>query len=298
MSDNPIRYGVILRSDNFKVGRPINVGRRSATHKMFQIASISKVITGIIVAKFCENGVLDYDTEINRYLNTWKCPQRGITLRMLLTHTSSARKSGFRGYPISTRSMPTPLETVVKWIRFEGRPGETEEYAGIGYQIIQLVIEDVTGKSLAWHINHIFDQLNLQQTTGKILRPTQRRYELAAYDDYNLFPETAAAGIWMSADDLMSILLDVCRSYRDDTGVVLHQTSARNMLSKQRGYRSALGPMVDTEPVLSFYHGGHNVGYRNSFVAYPDTGRCEIIMTHYNPIITDLDLGKIMQMHP
>ena len=56
---------------------------------MYQIASCSKFITSLVVAKLYELKKLDYDTDINKYLKKWKCPTK-ITLRQLLTHSSGS----------------------------------------------------------------------------------------------------------------------------------------------------------------------------------------------------------------
>ena len=72
----------------------------STSDTMYQIASCSKFITAIVVAKLYELGKLDYDTDINKYLKKWKCPKKGITLKHLLTHTSgSSDHNGYSGIP-------------------------------------------------------------------------------------------------------------------------------------------------------------------------------------------------------
>ena len=60
---------------------------------IFQIASISKTITGTAAMQLYEKGKLDLDQDINTYLpfkiiNPYH-PGVPITARMLLTHTSS-----------------------------------------------------------------------------------------------------------------------------------------------------------------------------------------------------------------
>ena len=66
----------------------INKGNYNSTgNTMYQIASCSKFITSIVVARLYESGKLDYDTDITKYQNKVKVP-KGITLRHLLSHTS------------------------------------------------------------------------------------------------------------------------------------------------------------------------------------------------------------------
>jgi CubicO group peptidase (beta-lactamase class C family) len=49
---------------------------KSTLNTMYQIASCSKFITSLVVAKLYELGKLDYNTDINKYLKEWKCPKK------------------------------------------------------------------------------------------------------------------------------------------------------------------------------------------------------------------------------
>ena len=57
-------------------GKTIIKNYKSTLDTMYQIASCSKFITSLIVAKLYELGKIDYDTDINKYLKKWKC---GVT---------------------------------------------------------------------------------------------------------------------------------------------------------------------------------------------------------------------------
>ncbi len=184
---------------------------RSTNNKMYQIASCSKFITYIVVGKLYELGKLDYDTDINKYLKKWKCPAKKITLRYLLTHTSGIIGGGFKGYDITNTKLPSNIDILngngnSKKIEFIDKPGNTYKYSGIGYQVIQQVLEEITGKKLYQLMDkYIFKLLNLKNSTGKVLYPKKHKYNLSQIKnwDYKLYPETAAAGVWMSTNDLL-----------------------------------------------------------------------------------------------
>jgi CubicO group peptidase (beta-lactamase class C family) len=138
---------------------------KSTSDTMYQIASCSKLITSIIVAKLYELGKLDYDTDINKYLKKWKCPNKGITLRHLLTHTSgSSDGNGFLGMDpqveyiqnlklnidiISGNSYSKPFNITEKI-------GKKWMYSGAGFQVIQQVIEEITKKRLYQLMKNIY----------------------------------------------------------------------------------------------------------------------------------------------
>src|SRR3954452_11852765 len=70
-------------------------GRRVTADDPVRVASVSKMVVAIGVMKLVETGKLDLTSDVSRWLG-WSLrnpnfPDRPITLRMLLSHTSSVR---------------------------------------------------------------------------------------------------------------------------------------------------------------------------------------------------------------
>ena len=71
-------------------------GRRVTIDDPVRVASISKLVTAIGVMKLVDQGRLDLNSDVSRWLG-WQLrnpsfPDRPITLGMLLAHTSSIRE--------------------------------------------------------------------------------------------------------------------------------------------------------------------------------------------------------------
>ena len=65
------------------------------TSDIFELASVSKQFTAMIIMMLKEKGKLNYDDSVSKYL---EIPYKGITIRHLLTHTSGlARLPGYHG---------------------------------------------------------------------------------------------------------------------------------------------------------------------------------------------------------
>lgn len=118
---------------------------------LWRAASTSKVFTAIGIMRLVQQGQLDLDADINRYLKSFRIPAkkgRPITVRHLLSHTSGLDDpfvgSGFLG-----RAGPQPpLATVIcNWLpRCVYQPGEVYFYSNFGYGVLGALIEDVTGR--------------------------------------------------------------------------------------------------------------------------------------------------------
>jgi CubicO group peptidase (beta-lactamase class C family) len=79
-------------------GRPGPVTERT----LFQAGSISKPIFALAVMRLVQEGRLDLDEDVNRYLTSWKVPandawQPQVTLRQLLGHSAGLTVHGFPG---------------------------------------------------------------------------------------------------------------------------------------------------------------------------------------------------------
>ncbi|MBC7685512.1 MAG: serine hydrolase, partial [Bdellovibrionales bacterium] len=122
---------------------------------LYRIASISKMMTTLAAMRLVEEGKLELDTDVSSYLgftlrNPYH-PSRAVSLRSLLTHTSSLRDDAGYSWPcsISLKSVLVPGEqnygTGNMWSR-NAPPGEFFAYANLGWGVIGTIMERVTGE--------------------------------------------------------------------------------------------------------------------------------------------------------
>ncbi|MDB5749094.1 MAG: serine hydrolase [Massilia sp.] len=122
---------------------------------LYRIASISKMMTTLGLMRLVEDGKLDLDADVSGYLGFGlRNPhfrERAITLRHLLTHTSSLRDEAGYSFPAGTALR----EFVVPGSRLHGEgkmwaskagPGDYFTYCNLGWGIIGTLMERVTGE--------------------------------------------------------------------------------------------------------------------------------------------------------
>ncbi|MBC7621997.1 MAG: serine hydrolase [Aeromicrobium sp.] len=124
---------------------------------MYRIASISKLVATLGVMKLVETGKLKLDEDISKYLSyTFRNPHFAdtpITLRQMLSHTSSLRDDG--GY-YWDGSLKLGLQDVLlpggvrygkgaMWAK-NAKPGAYFQYANLPWGVIGSVMECVTGE--------------------------------------------------------------------------------------------------------------------------------------------------------
>lgn len=102
-----IRAGEVVYSRQFghkRLATAATPAQPMGADTMFRIASLSKLVTALGAMKLVEQGALALDQDVGAYLGyrlrNPHFPEQAITLRMLLTHTSSLRdEGGFRFDP-------------------------------------------------------------------------------------------------------------------------------------------------------------------------------------------------------
>ena len=150
---------------NVATGTPV-----SPTRTVFYAGSISKLITATAVVQLADRGLVDLDTDINRYLTKVQLDSvhyEPVTLRHLLTHTAGidrrdigmATRSRAGVMPLSEYLQSTPLPRV-------DPPGTAFRYSNRGIALAGLVVEEVSGQPFAAYVReHIFLPLGMTAST-------------------------------------------------------------------------------------------------------------------------------------
>lgn len=167
-----LKDGKILFSD--AVGSKQLGGEGADGDTKFRIASISKLLTATAVWQLIERGLVDPDTDASSYvgfpLRNPHHPDTPITVKMLLSHTSSIRDGGIPGsynipfgHHISEFfTAGSPCHIPGCWAPAEEAPGVFFTYCNMNYCLLGSVIERVSGERFdEYMLNHIFAPLGL-----------------------------------------------------------------------------------------------------------------------------------------
>ena len=186
-------------------------------HSLWDLASLTKVVgMTTAVMQLYEQGKLELDAPLQRYIPEWRGPHKElVTIRHLITHTSGL--PAFRPYDQQTHEadslaklmFSTPLDTL---------PGARMVYSDIGAYMLGRLVERLSGETLDQYVlNHVFQPLRMTETMYRppaALKPRIARTEIdpirggkvwgVVHDEraYYLGGVSAHAGIFSSAHDL------------------------------------------------------------------------------------------------
>ncbi len=117
---------------------------------MFQLASVSKVITATAVLMLYERAQLDLEKEMKDYFSDF--PYKGVTIKQLLNHRSGLpnyiyalnEEIGILNYKLNNKEMYDFLLT--KRPKAYLRPNLRFNYCNTNYALLALLVEKVSGK--------------------------------------------------------------------------------------------------------------------------------------------------------
>jgi CubicO group peptidase (beta-lactamase class C family) len=284
--------------------RDLRTSELVTTETLFQAASISKPVTALAVLRLVDAGEIDLDTDVNRYLKSWRVPKNGdwqpkITLRQLLSHSAGTTVHGFPGYPIAA-----PIPTLAQIldgvppantgpVRVNILPGAQFRYSGGGTTIVQQLLIDHLGKPFPAIMRElVLDPLGMNHSTYEMPLP-ENKAQLAASAHssptapvegrWHLYPELAAAALWTTPTDLARFAIAIQLSLAGKPNTILTKAMVEQMVSPTADDHMGIGFFLEgKDDAARFGHGGSNHGFICEMKAYQRRGQGAVVMTNSN----------------
>ena len=141
-------------------------GRAITPDDPARVASVSKLVVAIGVMKLVEAGKLDLDSDVSRWLG-WSLrnpafPDRAITLRELLSHTSSVRDHDDQYAIALGGSVQAEMANAKSWDLQHGPGDNYFTYSNMNFPIVGSIVERVTGERFdIWMRRNVLDPMKI-----------------------------------------------------------------------------------------------------------------------------------------
>jgi len=262
-----------------------------APEMLFEIGSIGKTFTAIAVLQLADEGRLDLDAPVERYLPWFRVPRLAgagpITVHHLLSHTA--------GIVAGVDATPEPTFQVWSLRELEpgSAPGERFHYSNIGYKTLGLVLERLEGFPYPEVVRRrILEPLEMRATAPAITHAIRPRlavgYEDLFDDRIGHAGRPLAPAVWLETDTADGSIA----SNAADMGAFVRMLlrggeGPRGRLLSEASFAALRAPHSRLEPGLAYGyaltqrtigertyigHGGGMVGYRSAIQADPDRG--------------------------
>lgn len=272
----------------------------------FRAGSSSKAVTAIAMGVLMEDGDIDLDAPVSRYLPDLSMPLASISTRQAMSHTGGVRDYGIcLCFPIweyynqkhfdSQRDALRPFEK--SELLFA--PGEDFSYTSYGYNLTGAVIESITDSSFSDFLSRrVLQPLSvsgIRVDTGEASAEDATFYELRDGTFKEAFPvdntnKLPSGGIMATPSGMVVLGNEMITPQLFSADIrdllIRHQTLANGQPNPQGyalGWRNTRAQLFDgtvETPVL--HHHGVAYGSVSHFSVYPEHGVVVSIMMNKN----------------
>jgi CubicO group peptidase (beta-lactamase class C family) len=267
------------------------------TDTPMSVQSITKSITAWGVMRLREKGLIDLDASVSQYLKSWQFPFTDyptdkITVRQLLSHTAGMPLGDFTNVYAPDDTMPSNRDVMTAEAVLMRAPGTRFSYSNTGYNLLEILIEDITGQGFAEYIHtEILLPLGMENTFFDI-DTAANPYPPTGYNlrgepvPVYLYPSKASGGLFSTAHDIARFAVaglkenpvlrvdSVERLYQPES----HKIGIYGFIFEAYGF----GHYIEKLPngALSVSHGGQGNGIMTHLQAVPETGDAIVILTN------------------
>jgi CubicO group peptidase (beta-lactamase class C family) len=235
-----VRDGKVLLSEGYGLA---NLEHRVpiTSSTVFDVASLSKQLTGLAVAILVEQGKLGLDDAVRDHIPELADFGGTITVRHLLHHTSGLRDwpgtltiAGWSMHDVI--SYPQILRMAYNQRTLNFAPGSEYAYSNTGYVLLAELVARVTGMSFrGWMDEHVFRPLGMMDTHvhddhTEVVPNRAYGYASSPAGDHRLSPNNLTAigssSVYSTADDWAKWLINL------DRRVVGGRSALESMLAR------------------------------------------------------------------
>lgn len=291
---------ILLREARGMADEAWNIPNRPDTR--FNVASVSKMWTAVVIMKLVEQGKLSLDDTLAQWVPSY--PHRAaaskITLRQLLHH-----RGGLGEWDV--RKVKAPLTSSDAAATMTSAPGQADQrfaYSNAGYVLLGAAAEKATGLSYEQLIKQwIFEPARMNSSgfwpVTAIVTNRARGYLRAADDPLGFGPKfsneqflgyagNASGGAYSTVDDLFAFHRALA------SGKLLKRETVQTMVGNSvefagspRPWRYGLGLRLETcagVPTLGHGGGGANSGVSSATYATVDGPWTVIVLGNTDPM--------------
>ncbi|HEY2459310.1 MAG TPA: serine hydrolase domain-containing protein [Candidatus Acidoferrum sp.] len=247
---------------------------------IFRLASISKLFTWISVMQLAEQGKLDIDADVNKYLDFQIAPafNRPVTLRNLMTHTGGFEEE-IRDIILTDPKQASTLRDflIANQPRRMYPPGEIPAYSNYGVGLAGYIVQRTSGEPYEQYVaEHIFQPLKM--INSSFHEPLQAELAGMASDGYKsstdvpaigfeIFNPMPAGGISSTAADMRRFARALLNKGELDGQRILKPETLALMWTRQFAANDAMPAMC-----MGFYQTWRNglrfIGHDGDLIAF------------------------------
>lgn len=292
----------VFRHSYGLANQEFNIPNTPATK--FRVGSVSKQFTSAAILLLEQRGKLTVTDPVSKYLADWPKAWNDVTIHHLLSHTAglpSLTTQALLDVSALSQSTPSPFKGVRDLLKsgeelkpLDFKAGESWAYSNVGYMMLSLIIEKVSGKSYCDFVSQeMFRPLMMTDTgcedPGTILKQRASGYVRindtlanAPYVDPRFV--NGAGSTFSTLDNLL--LWDRAL----DSNRLLNATATAKLFTAVRN-DYAYGWWIQTKSNhKAVWHGGNISGFVSQITRYPNEKLFIVVLSN---VLSGVDRSQV-----
>lgn len=273
--------------------------RRMSAKAVFRVESISKSVTAWGIMHLVQQGLIGLDRLAQEYFNDWsfpesEYPQQEITVSQLLSHTAGLSLGTIGEEYAPDGKIPELKKYLTREFELVQAPGGGFNYSNTGFNVLHLLIEEVTGRDFAEYMaEEVLTPLKMYQSgfawADSLSTVLPMAYEsdgrpVAPY----VYPALGAGGLFATVDDVARFAIAGLKKSKQpilDPEILqemylprVYNLGVYQVVADAYGF----GHFVEFLPngMKAVWHGGQGHGWMTHFHAVPEADDAIVILTN------------------
>ena len=257
---------------------------------LFRWGSVSKLFTWTAVMQLVEQGKIDLDTDVNRYLD-FQIPARDgkpVTMRNIMTHTAGFEERLVGLIGVQSDGVATLDQFIKQYVPARiFPPGETPAYSNFAAALAGYIVARVSGMPFDDYVDkYLFQPLQMQNSSFRQPPPEALKPNLAngyqaaslAAKPFEIVGPAPAGSLAATGEDMTHFMIAHLQNGRYGAGQILKSETAQEMHTTALTILPRINRML-----LGFYednydgrrviaHGGDTQWFHSDLHLYLDDG--------------------------
>ncbi|WP_337661081.1 serine hydrolase domain-containing protein [Erythrobacter sp. Alg231-14] len=309
---------ILIESGAPVAGFHLSKGEKVNAQSVFQVASLGKWVTAWGVMALVEDGQVDLDAPVSDYLTRWQLPTSefdasGVTVRRLLSHTAGLTDGlGYNGFTTKQERQTIEASLTQSADASPGKvgrtilgtePGSGFAYSGGGYSILQLLVEEVSGKPFSTYMqDRVFAPLDMERTSfdhdeAIVFGLAENFGTGGTTEPFGWYTALAATSLFTTSEDLAKFVAAQAPDAANpvlsqDTLALIRTPHASEMGADIWGLGTMLYAPNNSGDFIIGHDGSNEPAINTSARLDPSTGDGIVILSTGNPMLATRLAGE------
>ena len=251
----------------------------------FLIASVSKQFSAFAIALLADDGLLEFDDDIRKYIPELPAYENPITVMHLMNHTSGIRDAddlnSLVGAGLSDyTSFDDIYQLILHQQALNFTPGEQYDYSNSGYILMAKIVENISGQSFREFMDaRVFKPLGMHNTLVfdnpfEVIGNKATAYfsnDGQSHSKNNLFSSAyGSTGMYTTLNDLNKWSQNFTK-HKVGNPEIFKQMATQGTLNNGETISYALGQEIKSHRgQKAIFHGGGQGAYRAYLLRFPE----------------------------